>query len=478
MGYRNPAKLPDDAADHAKQPSPAVTIAPIARPRVKKKKWLRKRLLAIALAGSAAFLSAWWAGVFAGYLWGPEQVALWLHNVRQGALESVDDRFRVVLCWLENDPDGDNTRHVALAFTSVEGIALVRHPSVVAASGAAGDWREAMQTEARLVLEDSNADLAVVGLVREPGKALSLWFVPRWGEGTLSRGDEPYELDNAALGPDFRDDLSAELTAVALVAVAPLAETETRGRVLVQGLRDSTEKLATLLEDPAAIEPDERRARLQLSLGSALLALGERESGTERLERALEAYRAALEEYTRERVPLGWAATQNNLGSALLILGQRESGTKRLEQSVEAYRAALEERTRERVPLGWAATQDNLGATLQTLGERESGTERLEQAVDAHRAALEERTRERVPLEPLAKRVIGRVFPCRRRRGEGRSAGGMQRSQDGSDRAREAGDTGVHGACLPVMRASAREERWRISFTSRSSLRLFSIHSR
>ena len=80
--------------------------------------------------------------------------------------------------------------------------------------------------------------------------------------------------------------------------------------------------------------------------------------------------------------------------------------------------------------------------------------------------------------EPLAKRVIGRVFPCRRRRGEGRSAGGMQRSQDGSDRAREAGDTGVHGACLPVMRASAREERWRISFTSRSSLRLFSIHSR
>ena len=69
-------------------------------------------------------------------------------------------------------------------------------------------------------------------------------------------------------------------------------------------------------------------------------------------------------------------------------------------------------------------------------------------------------------------------FPCRRRRGEGRSAGGMQHSQDGSDRAREAGDTGVHGACLPVMRASAREERWRISFTSRSSLWLFSIHSR
>ncbi len=42
-------------------------------------------------------------------------------------------------------------------------------------------------------------------------------------------------------------------------------------------------------------------------------------------------------------------------------LGERESGTARLEEAVAAYRAALEERTRERVPLDWAATQNNLG---------------------------------------------------------------------------------------------------------------------
>ena len=35
-------------------------------------------------------------------------------------------------------------------------------------------------------------------------------------------------------------------------------------------------------------------------------------------------------------------------------LGERESGTARLEEAVAAYRAALEERTRERVPLDWA----------------------------------------------------------------------------------------------------------------------------
>jgi hypothetical protein len=50
-------------------------------------------------------------------------------------------------------------------------------------------------------------------------------------------------------------------------------------------------------------------------------------------------------EYTRERAPLQWAATQNNLGNALWTLGARESGTARLEEAVSAYREALKEYT-------------------------------------------------------------------------------------------------------------------------------------
>ena len=82
-------------------------------------------------------------------------------------------------------------------------------------------------------------------------------------------------------------------------------------------------------------------------------------------------------------------ATRNNFGNALQMLGERESGTARLNGAVAAYRAALEELTRERLPLRWAATQNNLGNALRTLGERESGTARLEEAVAAYRAALE-----------------------------------------------------------------------------------------
>jgi hypothetical protein len=77
-----------------------------------------------------------------------------------------------------------------------------------------------------------------------------------------------------------------------------------------------------------------------------------------------------LQELTRELVPLDWAMTQNNLGTALSTFGERESGTARLEQAVDAYRAALQERKRELVPLNWAATQINLGVALAALGER------------------------------------------------------------------------------------------------------------
>ena len=114
-------------------------------------------------------------------------------------------------------------------------------------------------------------------------------------------------------------------------------------------------------------------------LGNALATLGERESGTGRLEQAVDALHAALAERTRQRVPLQWATTQNNLGGALWALGQRESGTAQLEQAVEAFRAALTEQTRERAPLDWAKSTGNLGVAQTALADR-TGDARLAKA--------------------------------------------------------------------------------------------------
>ena len=50
----------------------------------------------------------------------------------------------------------------------------------------------------------------------------------------------------------------------------------------------------------------------------------------------------------------------NDLAVALANLGERESGAARLAEAVEAYREALKEQTRDRVPLDWAQIQFNL----------------------------------------------------------------------------------------------------------------------
>ncbi|HEX6369473.1 MAG TPA: tetratricopeptide repeat protein [Longimicrobium sp.] len=106
-------------------------------------------------------------------------------------------------------------------------------------------------------------------------------------------------------------------------------------------------------------------------------------------EEAVTAFKAALGERTRERVPLAWAMTQDNLGNVLSGLGELESDTAHLEEAVAAYRRALEVRTRERVPLDWAATQNNLGGTLLSLYELESGMVRLEEALECLHSAAE-----------------------------------------------------------------------------------------
>ena len=182
-------------------------------------------------------------------------------------------------------------------------------------------------------------------------------------------------------------------------------------------------------------------------LGNALQTLGAREGGTARLKEAVAAYRAALEEWTRDRVPMDWAATQNNLGAALSNLGARESGTARLKEAVAAYRAALEEYTRDRVPLDWAMTQNNLGIVLQALGARESGTARLEEAVVAYRAALEEWTRDRVPLDWAAAQM-----------GLGNALWKLAERESGTTHANEA--SAAFRAAIEVRTLAANPQAW------------------
>ena len=133
------------------------------------------------------------------------------------------------------------------------------------------------------------------------------------------------------------------------------------------------------------------------------------------------AFRAVLEERTRDRVPLQWATTQTNLGNALATLGARESGTARLEEAVAAFRAALEERTRDRVPLQWAMTQMNLGGSSDlrrsTSIESEPAATRVLRGRDAGRSASGKR-----PRPSTARRVAQAAMRSRPVRPQARPA--------------------------------------------------------
>jgi hypothetical protein len=84
-----------------------------------------------------------------------------------------------------------------------------------------------------------------------------------------------------------------------------------------------------------------------------------------------------------------WATTQSNLGVALSSLGKRESGTAKLEEAVVAYREALKEYTRERVPLDWAEGFGNEGVALILLAERRGDAAMAETALSQIDTAFE-----------------------------------------------------------------------------------------
>src|SRR5262249_25066632 len=129
------------------------------------------------------------------------------------------------------------------------------------------------------------------------------------------------------------------------------AETSARrGEIALTRLRYG--EAATHFANAAGLFPpksahEEKRISYLHKEVSALYQQGDELGDNGALLSAIERYKRLVDVTPRERVPLDWALTQNNLGVALSSLGERESGTARLEEAVAAYREALKERTRE-----------------------------------------------------------------------------------------------------------------------------------
>jgi tetratricopeptide (TPR) repeat protein len=172
----------------------------------------------------------------------------------------------------------------------------------------------------------------------------------------------------------------------------------------------------------ASAHGDDERYQSHRTLGNALAELGDRESGVESIEEAIDTYRSAIECTPRERAPKEWAGLQNDLAEALRRLGVRTGDATTLAAAVQACEAALEERQRTEAPLEWAQTQHVLGTTRRSLGAREPGNATLHAAVRALEEALKERTPARAPLDwARTQSALGITFSMLARREAGTS---------------------------------------------------------
>ncbi len=177
----------------------------------------------------------------------------------------------------------------------------------------------------------SNDDPGVVALRNKAAESLETGDYDR-ADDFLSQAEA---LDERAIA-EQQDSLDRRK----LSAAQTLAERGELERARLNYLKAAEHFAAAAARVPDTEE--EARWRHLLAQASVLYDHGREFGENPSLARAITAYKPALNLRPRDRVPLAWATTQNNLGNALATLGQRESGTARLEEAAAAFRAALE----------------------------------------------------------------------------------------------------------------------------------------
>jgi tetratricopeptide (TPR) repeat protein len=166
-----------------------------------------------------------------------------------------------------------------------------------------------------------------------------------------------------------------------------------RGSKLRQWLSAAVDAFDAALETDRDNHRSAERLDIQLQLAKTLRRLGEQSSGDvslSQLERCAQTYSQVLKFYPRHSDPDKWTSIQCSLADVLQTLAERGSQPeKRLEMAISAYHAALEELTRYKSASDWATTMKELGVAQMKHGELTSNITDLTFAVGSFKSALE-----------------------------------------------------------------------------------------
>ncbi len=138
-------------------------------------------------------------------------------------------------------------------------------------------------------------------------------------------------------------------------------------------------------------------ASLQSHDAVVLALLSLRDVTTTRLHAAMALWRPSLEQRETEQVALPLADGRNDMGRTLTLLGEREAQPAILDQAADAFRAAMQTWTRDRLPFFWARAQRGLGEALLVKAELAGDHAAMAHARDA---LLEARATAKPGLKP------------------------------------------------------------------------------
>jgi hypothetical protein len=263
---------------------------------------------------------------------GANGVRLWFKKRNIG--RSPGERLTVILADLVGDDSSrgqkQNVRD-SLELYLGSSIHIIAYPQALAIAEGHFD-AELTKTHAmaQRILENKRGDLLIWGRVKS-ANLLALYFT---GRSVGTSEVSPYMLVSDAeraleLPLNFDRDLGAAVAArVVAVGNALLGKV---GSFLTPYAERFAEQIAPLVAHPKSKWTPDARGAVLHAFGLAKNLAGREQADRTSLEEAVATYRA-LEERTRARAPLQWAATQNNLGTALSTLGERRAGRRGLKR--------------------------------------------------------------------------------------------------------------------------------------------------
>ena len=306
------------------------------------------------------------------------------------------DKIGVLLARLDNDKDNDARESVrdAIKKDLDDAVEILIWPEPLRlGEGNDADEEARAAATAQKWLKAKNCDLLLWGRVRRD-QTVSLRFTPLIG---TAQQPETYGFSSPLDIPGkFFSDLRSALAV--RVVVSAVAAFKTRGGYIVPMLQRTAQRLGPIVAGVKPDDPPVVRGMLRYHYAVLRHTLAEQTDDRDEFEGAITAYRAALQDWTRDTLPGPWAVIQNALGNALQKLGEREADPAKLEQAIEAYNEALKEWTRDRAPQKWAALQNNIGNARRTLDERSNDSGAILQSVDRYEQALAAANRERDPM--------------------------------------------------------------------------------